>query len=190
MPSQILRKDVIKSLHDDIHGEVSATQSLRLQAWRLGYYKDVEEHIRRCPKCMEIKTFKQTKIHMWPKEGARWTRVYMDHAHIRDIGLFLVDSFSGFPEVKVRDRKATIVRKILRIIFARNGVPKTIVMDNTPEICNESLGSWLRKIGCMPCKTSPIPPSVKRHSRKDGPNSQNGFKGIFTFQPEYCGIPP
>ena len=70
----------------------------RLQAWWTGYCKDVEEHIR-CPKYTEIKTFK--KIHTWLKEGAPWTRVHMDHTHIRDIGLFLilVDSFSGWPEV-------------------------------------------------------------------------------------------
>ena len=85
----------------------------------------------------------------------------MDHAHIRDIGLFLilVDSFSGWPEViKVRDRKATTVRQILRTIFARNRVPKTIVTDNAPEFRDESLESGLRKIGCMPYKTPPYHP--------------------------------
>ena len=105
VPPQNLRKDVIKSVHDDIHGEGAATPRLRLQAWWPGYCKDVEEHIRRCPKCMEIKTFKQTKIHTRPKEGALWTRVHMDHVHIQDIGLFLIliDSFLGWPEViKVR----------------------------------------------------------------------------------------
>ena len=78
----------------------------------------------------------------------------MDQAYIQDIGLFLilVNSFSVWLEViKVRDRKAaTAVRQILRTIFARNGVPKTIVTDNAPEFCDESLVLWLRKIGCMP----------------------------------------
>ena len=70
VPLQILRKDIIKSVHDNIHGGVAVTQRrLRLQAWWLEYCKDVEEHIR-CPKCMGIKTFKQTKIHTWPKERA------------------------------------------------------------------------------------------------------------------------
>ena len=50
-PKEKLRKDIIKSVHHDIHGGVAATQSrLRL----LAYCKDVEEHIR-CPKCMEIR---------------------------------------------------------------------------------------------------------------------------------------
>ena len=66
----------------------------------------------------------------------------MDHVHIRGIGLFLilVDSLLRWPEViKVRDRKATTVRQILRIIFAKNGLPKTFVMDNAPEFWDKSL---------------------------------------------------
>ena len=89
------------------------------------------------------------------------TRVHIDPAHIQDIGLFLilVDSFLGWPEViKVRDRKATTVRQILRTILARNGVTKTIVMDNALEFYDESLVLWLRKIGCMPYKTPPYHP--------------------------------
>ena len=38
---QILRKDIIKSMQDDIHGGVTATQRrLRLQSWWLEYCKD------------------------------------------------------------------------------------------------------------------------------------------------------
>ena len=40
-----------------------------LQAWWPRFCKDVEEHTRKCPKYTEIKTFKQTKIHTWHKEG-------------------------------------------------------------------------------------------------------------------------
>ena len=85
VPPKIFRQDVIKSVHDNIHGGVAVTQRLRLQAWLLGYCKDVEEHIRRCPKCTEIKTFKQAKIHTWLKEGVPWTRVHMDYAHMRSL---------------------------------------------------------------------------------------------------------
>ena len=63
VPCQILRKDLIKSMYNDIHGRLVAMQRiLTLQAWWPGYCKDVEEHIRRCPKCTELKTFKQIHI--------------------------------------------------------------------------------------------------------------------------------
>ena len=76
VPPQILRKDIIKSVHDDIHGGVAATQRrLRLQSLWPGYCKDVEEHIRICAKCTKIKTFKQNRIHRWPEEGVPWTSI-------------------------------------------------------------------------------------------------------------------
>ena len=115
----------------------------------------------------------------------------MDHTHILDLGSFfiLVDSFPGWPEIlKMRDRKATTVRQILRTIFARSGVLTTIVMDNAPEFYDESLVSWLRKIGCMPYKTPPFHSQSNGIVEKDGPNCKNGFKGFFTFQQEYRGI--
>ena len=85
---------------------------------------------------------------------------YSRHWFILDLSRFLF--WLAGSNKKVKDRKATTVRQILRTIFAKNGVPKTIVMDNVPEFSDESFVLWLRKIGCMPYKT----PSY--HSQSNG----------------------
>ena len=111
----------------------------------------------------------------------------MDHAHMRDIGLFLIleESFSGWPEIiKVKDRKATSVRQILRTIFARKGVPKTIVRDDALEFCDIVVKE--NRVYAM--QNTSIQPSLKRHSGKDGPNCKDGLEDVSTFQLEYCGI--
>ena len=78
VPLQILREDIIKSVHNDIHGRVATTQRrLRLLAWWSEYCKDVEEHIGRCPKCMKIKTLNKPKYIQGPKrethrQGSIW----------------------------------------------------------------------------------------------------------------------
>jgi len=85
----------------------------------------------------------------------------MDHGYEHKIGLFLivVDSYSGWPEVvRVSNRSAENVTHVVRTIFARNGVPKTLVSDNAREFCDESMCKWLRKIGCNPMKTPPFHP--------------------------------
>ena len=87
----------------------------------------------------------------------------MDHAHVKGMGLFLifVDSFSGGPEViNVAERKATTIKQILRTIFSRSGVPKTLVSDNTLEFCNKNLCSWLRCFRYIPYKTLPNDPQL------------------------------
>ena len=83
----------------------------------------------------------------------------MDHAYIAKVGLLLilVDSFSGCPEViRLPDKKGSAIKQILRVIFSRNGIPKTLISDNAPEFYNEDLSLWLEKIGCKSYKTSPF----------------------------------
>ena len=42
--------------------------------------------------------------------------------------------FSGWPEViGMPDKKSSTIKQILRAKFFRNGIPKTLVSDNTPE---------------------------------------------------------
>ena len=112
-------------------------------------------------KCKELRNFTSTTLHSWPKEVEPWNRVYMDQAYITGVGLFLklVESFSGWPEVIcVPDKKIYTIKQILRVIFSRNGIQKTLVSDNAPEFCDEDLNSWLEKIGCKPYKTRPYHP--------------------------------
>ena len=60
--------------------------------------------------------------------------------------LILVDSFSGWPEViRAPDKKISTIKQILRVIFSRNGIPKTLVSDNAPEFCDEDLNLRLEK---------------------------------------------
>ena len=81
----------------------------------------------------------------------------------------------------MRDRKATTVRQILRTIFARNGVPKTIVTDNAPEFCDERLMSWLRKIGCMPYKTPRYHPQSNGIAERTVQTVKMGLKAFSPF---------
>lgn len=79
----------------------------------------------------------------------------MDQAPIKGLELFLilVGLLSGWFELfRVRDRKAVTVKQILRVIFSRHRMPKTFVPDYAPEFCDETLYSWLKRIGCHPYK--------------------------------------
>ena len=52
---------------------------------------------------------------MASKEKELWIRIHMNHAHVKDIGLFaiLVDSFSRLTKIiKETDRKAETVKQI------------------------------------------------------------------------------
>ena len=156
-----LRHRVLQMSHDETHSGVAATRNqLKLSAWWPGYCEDVETFVARCGKCSGMKG-KPSVMHTWPKENAPWHRVHMDHAYIKEVGLILilVDAYSGWPEaVWVKDRSAETVKTVLRAIFARLGVPHTLVSDNAAEFGDGELMDWLNKIGCLAVKTPPKHP--------------------------------
>ena len=80
-----------------------------------------------------------------------WSRVYMDHAYTTGVGLLLiqVDTFSGWPEIiRLPQKKGYTIKQILKVIFSRNDMLKTLVSDNAPEFCDEDITLWLEQIGC------------------------------------------
>ena len=128
---------------------------IKLEAWWRGYSWDVEEYIKRCKKCKELRNFTQTTLHSWPREVEPWCSVCMDHAYITGVGLLLilVDSFSGWPEIIcVPDKKSSTIKQILRVIFSRKGIPKTLNF-----VMKILIYGW-KKIGCKLYKTSPYHP--------------------------------
>jgi hypothetical protein len=87
--------------------------------------------------------------------------VHVDHAHVSGVGLLLivVDAFSGWPEVvQVPDKSAKTTVRVLRCIFSRLGVPRTLVSDNAPEFCDGEMQAWLQRIGCSVMRTPPYHP--------------------------------
>ncbi len=58
----------------------------------------------------------------------------------------------------VKDRSSETVKAVLRAVFARLGVPNTLVSDNAAEFGDEELLDWLNKIGCLAVKTPPMHP--------------------------------
>ena len=72
----------------------------------------------------------------------------MDHAYINGVGLLLilVDYFSGWPKViRMPNKKCSMIKQTVRVIFSRNGIPKILVSNNAPEFCDEDLNLWLEK---------------------------------------------
>ena len=117
-----------------------------------GIFTRCQRTYKKMQKCKELRNFTQTTL----QEVAPWNRVHMDHAYITGVVLLLilVDSFS----IRVPDKKRSSIKHILRVIFSKNCIPKTLVSDNASEFCDEDLNLWLEKKGCQANKTPPYLP--------------------------------
>ena len=199
-----LRPRVLELVHCDTHLGANSTRS-RLQtcAWWPGYCADVEAFIRGCHVCSKIRPSRQSTVHTWPSESEPWHRVHMDHAHVPRVGLILilVDSMSGWPEaMRVPNRDAATVKRVLQAIFSRNGVPHVLVSDNASEFCDSNFTDWLQRIGCRSLKTPPRHPqsngiaermvqSIKKASQAWNPGSESYDSFLFRLLLNYRCIP-
>jgi hypothetical protein len=157
-----LRSRVLELTHNGTHPGATSTRALvRNSVWWPGYCGDVEGFVRACHTCAKHCQDGHSSVHQWPAESEPWGRVHMDHAHVPKVGLLLilVDAMSAWPEaIRVPDKSAATVRKVLQDVFARNGVPRTLVSDNAAEFHEDGLVSWLSRIGCRAVKTPPYHP--------------------------------
>ena len=199
-----LRPRVLDLVHSDTHMGSTATRNrLQVCAWWPGFCADVEAFVRNCPTCTRIRPGGHSTVHTWPSESEPWHRVHMDHAHIPSVGLILilVDAMSGWPEaVRVPDRNAATVKRVLQAIFSRNGVPHVLVSDNAAEFCDAGFMSWLQRIGCRSLKTPPRHPqsngiaermvqSIKKASMAWNPASEGYDSFLFRLLLNYRCIP-
>ena len=182
VPPPTLRKKFIQAVHDDIHCGASSTRHrVKLEAWWPGHCDDIERYVKNCATCAKIKPPAATNVHVWPQEQEAWSRVHIDHGYVDGYGLLLilVDAYSGWPEVvRVANRSAKTVQYVLRVIFARNGVPRKLVSDNAAEFKDLSLCEWLKKIGCEVIKSPPHHPKSNGLAERMVSNSQEGIKSI------------
>ena len=160
----LLRRKIIEVAHDPIHSSQENTLAhISKEFWWPGMNKDISEYVNKCAVCLKYKPCFKKAIDVWPKESEPWNRVHMDHCMVDGVGLILIlsDAYSGWPEAMVvPDRTTETTIRVLRTVFARNGVPMTLVSDNAPEFKAEKFLSWLRQIGCKPMNSPPYhPPS-------------------------------
>ena len=80
-------------------------------------------------------------ISAWP-EGDVWERLQMEWGHVKDQGniLVIVEAGSGWIEAfPGGNRTLETVKVYLSQIYARFGMPKTLVSDNGPELVSGDL---------------------------------------------------
>lgn len=86
----------------------------------------------------------------WP-DARPWERLHMDWAYVKGEGnvLIIVDAGTGWIEAFPCAKRTTDnVRKCLRAVFSRFGIPNTLVSDNAKEFVADELRRWLKLSGC------------------------------------------
>ena len=106
---------------------------MRSYVYWAGMDKDIENMVKSCKSCAAVAKAPPIKFNPWSKTDKSWSRLYIDYTGpIKGPYFFVIlDGFTKWPKVfkcKTPSTKTTI--KVLQKLFARFGLPETIVSDN------------------------------------------------------------
>ena len=118
-------------------------------AWCPGITQDVQNFVNKRKNCQLNRPSLEKTVSAWP-EADLWERLHMDWGYAKDRGniLVIVDAGSGRIEAfPAGNRTSETVKIYLSQIFARFGIPKTLVSDNSPEFVSGDLKQGFESLG-------------------------------------------
>ncbi|XP_040157579.1 uncharacterized protein K02A2.6-like [Anopheles arabiensis] len=159
---KLLQKQCLSQIH---HGH-PGIQRMKALARSYMYWpsmdRDITEWVNSCHACQAAaKSPPSTDKTSWPKSSAPWQRLHIDYAGPLkgEWYLILVDSFSKWPEiVQTSNTSSAATIAILRSIFARFGMPMTLVSDNGTQFCSIEFERFCKKSGIIHVRTAPYHP--------------------------------
>lgn len=141
---QALRQDILNRIHEG-HLEIEkCKRRARESVYWPGLNKDIETLISKCETCQKHRS-RQSKEPMVVMElpTSPWHKVGMDLFHFKGKDyLVVINYYSNYPEMALlTNASAACVITHVKSIFARHGIPHTVVSDNGP--CFNSV-EWQR----------------------------------------------
>ncbi|KII67988.1 Transposon Ty3-G Gag-Pol polyprotein [Thelohanellus kitauei] len=164
MPAS-LQKNVPEKLHEGHLGISKCKALARYHVWWSGIDEDIQKIVLECSLCQLEKRKNSPKVPVieWEKTNFALQRVHIDFAG--PIGgkilLVLVDHFTRWPEVAVINAsQASDTVEKLKEIFARIGLPQTIVSDNGPQFISDCFNNFTRSNNIKHIKSPPFHPAT------------------------------
>uniref|UniRef100_A0A1X7TVW2 Integrase catalytic domain-containing protein n=1 Tax=Amphimedon queenslandica TaxID=400682 RepID=A0A1X7TVW2_AMPQE len=137
VPAQY-RDRLIEELHDCHPGIVRMKAQARSYFWWPGLDKDIEEVVRFCNACTQVKANPApVTLHPWTWPSRPWSRVHIDFAGplFGKMYFIVVDAYSKWPEVF--EMKSTTTAKTI----------EQTVSDNGPQFRSEEFAEFLKRLG-------------------------------------------
>ena len=158
-----LRTAVLKLAHEGHPGTDAFLDSLKSRVWWPRITKDANLFAERCSVCYRRRRNQPSELLPSEIEGI-WQKLAIDLVTIEGQHFCsVIDYGSRWPEIlhlNITTTSAVIER--LMELFARFGLPRSIVSDWGPQFASEEFGTFLKQLGVVHTKSSP------RYARSNG----------------------
>ena len=152
-----LQKETLHKIHEGHQGIQRCRMRAQHSVWWPGISKQVAEMVERCEVC--AKQLKQRSEPLISVElpDRPWQKIATDLFTLQgDNYLLMVDYFSKFPEViKVKSTTSSAIIGAMKPVFARHGIPETLISDNGPQYVSAEFREFSTKYNFGHVTSSP-----------------------------------
>ncbi|UYV84912.1 K02A2.6-like [Cordylochernes scorpioides] len=177
-----LRAKMLDELHNSHQGIVDLKSVARTLFWWPGLDKDIEETVRRCNCCQGHASMppRTTPVN-WPSTNQPWDRVHIDHLgpFEQNLHLIVVDACTKWIEaIPILNTSTRKTIEQLRCLFARFGIPRTLVSDNGTGFTSEEFRQFMTTNGIRHLWTAPFHPSSNGLAERAVQTIKTGLKKV------------
>lgn len=157
------RKAVLEELHEGHPGIARMKSLARMYVWWPGISEDIQKEVQGCVECQENQsTPPLAPLHPWSWPTRPWARIHLDYAGPVQGKMFLIliDAHSKWIEAFCTPTSTSeaVIRE-LRPVFARFGLPETVVTDNGTCFVSAEFETFLLKNGIKHYTSAPYHPA-------------------------------
>ena len=141
-----LRKTLLHKLHSGHQGITKCRKRARQSVWWPGLSKQLEELVLKCPECVKAQWQRPQPLTPTPLPQLPWQKVATNLFEWKQTTYVLVvDYFSRYIEIARLNRTTTSEVVIhLKSIFARHGIPETLISDNGPQYASREFAEFTK----------------------------------------------
>ena len=144
-------------LHHGHQGIDRCRQQAKISVWWPGLSRHVEDFVRKCEHCAKHAVPRKEPMIPSTLPDYPWQKVGTDLFVLgKDTYIVIVDYFSRYPEImKLTSTTSLSIISALKGIFARHGIPETVVSDNGPQYSSQEFAEFAQAYSFHHVTSSP-----------------------------------
>ncbi len=155
-----MRLQMLDKLHQGHQGIEKCRQRARVSVWWPGLSKQMEELVRSCPECCKLQKQRAEPLVASEFPDLPFQKVGTDlFEWKKENYLMIVDYYSRYMEIaRLKQTTTEEVMRHTKSIFARHGIPETVVSDNGPQYSSGLYREFANNFGFHHVTSSPYHP--------------------------------
>ena len=157
-----MRQETLEKIHHGHQGIQRCRLWVASSVWWPGVSSAIEQFVQSCPTCQRLTPLHREPLLITPLPSHLWERIAADLFELKGSTYLLVtDYHSRFVEVqRLTTTTSSSIVRYLKTIFARFGIPATMVTNNGPQLDSQEMKEFAQTYDFHHITSSPYYPQA------------------------------